>query len=125
VPEKEGGDTYLRPTTGTGMPSKERFRRAPMGGARRALSFDRNFPFRSEQQPKLREMYFVKVSCLLFFRFLFSERLEIRSNVPGDNNAILAAGMAGLPVVADFVCRTLACWLWCDGFLGATQPTCP
>jgi hypothetical protein len=31
VPEKEGGDTYLRPTTGTGMPSKERFRRAPMG----------------------------------------------------------------------------------------------
>ena len=32
------GRTYSRPTTGTGMPQKERFRRAPIRGVRRALS---------------------------------------------------------------------------------------
>ena len=31
VPENEMGRTYLRPRTGTGMPSKERFQHAPFG----------------------------------------------------------------------------------------------
>ena len=36
----KGGRTYLRPITGTRMPSKERFLRAPGGGALPAMSFD-------------------------------------------------------------------------------------
>jgi hypothetical protein len=70
-------------------------------------------------------MFFVKFSGLLFFRFLFSERSEFSGIVPGDNSAILTAGLGWRPAAADSVRQSLACRLWRDGCLGAAQPICP
>ncbi len=63
----EMGRTYLRPATGTGMLLKERFQHAPFGACFERRPSSRNFPFRSGQQPKLREIvyrvFFWSVSC--------------------------------------------------------------
>jgi len=55
---KKAGRTYLRPATGTGMPSKKRFQRAPFGARFSGVLRSRNFPFRCGQKPKLREISF-------------------------------------------------------------------
>jgi hypothetical protein len=62
VPEKRRGVTYSRSITGTDMPSTKRSQARPIGRASKRRSLSRNCPFRDEQQPKLRELFFVKIS---------------------------------------------------------------
>jgi hypothetical protein len=57
VPKKVGR-TYLRPNTGTEMPSKERFQHAPVGACVERRPLMRISQFRVGQQPKLREISF-------------------------------------------------------------------
>ena len=63
------GVTYSRSSTGTGMPSKERFQTRPMGRVFKRCLLSRNFLFRGRQQPKLR-----KFVVFDFPTFVFSER---------------------------------------------------
>jgi hypothetical protein len=46
------GVTYSRPSTGTGMPSQERFRARPMWACLEPCPVSRNYQFRGGQQPK-------------------------------------------------------------------------
>ena len=55
------------------MPPKERFRRAPIGARLERCPLVEISTFRSEQQPRLREMIFVKVLVDSFSRFDFSD----------------------------------------------------
>ena len=53
------GVTYSRPTTGTGMPSLERFQAHPIGRAFKRHPVSRKCQFRSGQRPKLANLLFV------------------------------------------------------------------
>jgi hypothetical protein len=59
-PPNKMGRTYLRPNTGTWMPSEERFRNAPGGACLKRRPLIEISTFRVGQQPKLRE-----ISCVL------------------------------------------------------------
>ena len=59
---KKVGRTYLRPTTGTEMPLKERFQYAPVGAYVERSLLMRNSQFRDGQQPKLREINYINFS---------------------------------------------------------------
>jgi len=49
------------------MPSTKRFQARPSGRAFERRLLSRNCPFRDEQQPKLRELFFVKSFLVVLF----------------------------------------------------------
>src|SRR3972149_312951 len=67
----------LRSRIGTGMPSKERFRYAPVGAYLERHPSMRNFPFRGGQQPKLREMNYGWVMEWWVAPFWFSVKMGL------------------------------------------------
>jgi hypothetical protein len=71
------GVTYSRSSTGTGMPSKERFQTRPMGRAFKRCLLSRNFLFRGRQQPKLRRLFF-RFGYIRFFGTLTIESNGVR-----------------------------------------------